>query len=254
VTPPPSAPDPVPLRDLISRNLRRLREGTAVGHEDLARAAHRYGLGWTASWLASAERGAKAITAEQLVALPVVLSDALGFRVGLADLLFGDEPVLLAKEATGARDAVSPTYLREVLTAPAVRRAFTAPGTPFATAVSDGDAMFRAAEKMREIARAGLGDVDIRALARAEAGAGEAEDKLARRLAVPPIVVIAAAASLWGRALSEERAARLAVDPEAPHTKPGTVTRQLSAEVTARIMEAESESSDPLPDGPAPSS
>lgn len=245
-------PDRVPLRDLISRNLRRLREGTAVGHEDLAKAARRYGLGWTAPWLASVERGARALTAEQLVALPVVLSDALGFRVGLADLLFGDEPVLLAKEATGPRDAVSPTYLREVLTAPAVRRAFTAPGTPFAGTVSDSDAVSRAGEKMHVIARAGLGDVDVRALARAEAGAGEAEEKLARRLAVPPIVVIAAAASLWGRALTEERAARLAADPEAAHTRPAAVTRQLSADVTARIMEAES--AEPLPGDPALSS
>ena len=76
--------------------------------------------------------------------------------------------------------------------------------------------------------------MDIRALGRAEAGAGEAENRLARRLSIAPIRVIAAAASLWGRSLTEERDARLA-DGAGPAA---VVARRLTAELTARLDDA----------------
>src|SRR5262245_32186186 len=82
--------EPVTIRDLVSRNIRRLRLNAAAGHEDVARAARHYGLRWTVQWVAAVERGHRAPTAEQLVALPIVLTEAFGHRVGMADLLLGD--------------------------------------------------------------------------------------------------------------------------------------------------------------------
>jgi hypothetical protein len=237
---PAAPPAPVGLRELIGRNVRRLRLEGLLSTEDLARAARHYGLTWTAAWLGAVERGQKPVSAEQLLALPVVLSDALGHRVALADLLLGDEPVRLTASVDTPHAPVSAGYLREVVTAPPYRRAFAASGS--SGAAPNEPTLARAAAKMREISRAGLGNVDVRALNRAEAGAGEVEERLARRLAVPTIVLIAAAASLWGRSVTEERAARLAPpDPEAPEAdlpKPTAVMRRLTAQLAARLEAA----------------
>jgi len=234
--------EPVTVRELVSRNVRRLRLNAAASHEDVARAARHYGLRWTVQWVTAVERGHRMPTAEQLVALPIVLTEAFGHRVGLADLLLGDEPVKLRAKVIEDEPAVpvSGSYLREVATAPPYRRPFAMPGMT-TSGIDGGDgALARAAAKMREISRAGLGDVDIRALHRAEAGAGDVEDKLARKLGVAPIIVIAAAAGLWGRSLTEERQARLTVDTfsDEPHPQPATVMRRLKAELTERIEQA----------------
>jgi transcriptional regulator with XRE-family HTH domain len=221
---------PVPLRALLARNLRRLRQDAGVELEDVRRAASGTGLEWTTSWLSSVERGTRGPSAEQLLALPVVLTTALGFRVTLADLLAGEAPVLLGPE-TDARASVPAKYLRDVVTGEPVRRPFVAPA-PEALPELGGAA--RAAEKMREIRRAGLGDVDVRALGRAEAGAGDAEHKLAKKLSVAPIRVIAAAASLWGRSLTEERDARLADGGSSA----AQVMKKLTGELTVRMDEA----------------
>jgi hypothetical protein len=146
--------------------------------------------------------------------------------VTLADLLAGEAPVLLGPET-----AVRARHLRDLVTGEPTRRPFTIPTPEPAPEVS---AAARAAEKMREIRRAGLGNMDIRALGRAEAGAGDMETKLARKLGIAPIRVIAAAASLWGRSLTEERDARVAAGEGAATT----VLRKLTAEVTARLDEA----------------
>ena len=235
----PAPAGPIALRDLISRNMRRMRIDAAANYEDVSRAARRYGLTWTTQWVAAVERGQRATTAEQLVVLPLVLAEAFGHRVGLADLLLGDDPVLIGP-VNGETAPVSGVYLREMVTASPYRRPFSAPGTPFAGVESGDGALARAATKMREISKAGLGDIDIRALAMAEEGAGDLEDKLARKLGVAPIIVIAAAASLWRRSLTEERQAQLTADTfsDQPHPKPAVVMRKLAADVSDRIEQA----------------
>lgn len=225
---PPQTPA-VALRALVAQNLRLLREQAGAALDDVVRASWGDGFDWTTGWLGGVERGTRSLTAEQLLALPVVLSAALGRRITLADLLAGEEPVSLGVDGRGS---VPARYLRDVVTGEPVRQ-------PFATAVvvappPEIDVAARAAEKLREIRRGGLADVDIRALTRAEAGAGEAENRLARRLGIAPIRVIAAAASLWGRSLTEERDARLA-DGGGPAT---VVARRLTTELTTRIEEA----------------
>ena len=233
----PAPPEPVPARVLLAENLRRLRTDAGVTVDQVARAAYGHGLDWTATFLSGVEKGTRGLTAEQLLALPVVLADALGFRVTLTDLLAGDAPVLLVAEPPGTRSgrqraAVPAGYLRDLVTGEPVPRPFSAPPQP--GPVPEVSPAQRAAEQVREIRRAGLGDVDIRALGRAQAGAGEAETRLARKLAVPSIVVVAAAASLWGRSLTEERDARVAAG-EGPVA---TVSRRLTGDLTARLEDA----------------
>ena len=225
-TPPTEA---LALRALVGHNLGRLRAEAGVALDDIVRAAWGTGFDWTTAWLGGVERGTRSLTAEQLLALPVVLSTCLGRRITLAELLAGEAPVSLGVDG---RASVPARYLRDVVTGEPVRQPFA---MPVVVAPPPGiDVAVRAAEKLREIRRGGLGDVDIRALGRAEAGAGEAENRLARRLGIAPIRVIAAAASLWGRSLTEERDARLA-DGAGPAA---VVARRLTAELTARLDDA----------------
>lgn len=218
----------VSLRELVAANMTRLRTGGQVAIESVARSAQLLGLPWTSTWVSSVEHGTRALNAEQLIALPVVLSMALGYRVSLTDLINGDRPVALA---TG-QDPLPAGYVRDIVTGTPYHRPFTA-------VAADATALLMASnaavvEKMRQVREANLGDVDVRALGRAEAGAGAAESRLAKRLGIPEIIVIAASASLWGRSLSDERDARLR-DAAGSAT---TVNRQLTTAVIERIERA----------------
>ncbi|WP_203907149.1 hypothetical protein [Rhizocola hellebori] len=230
---------PMTLRDLIATNIRRLRSGTSVQHEDVARAATHFGLEWTAAWVSAVERGQKALTAEQLIALPLVLTTALQHRVSLSDLLLGEGSLHLGKPIPGT--TLSTYYLREIITASPFRRSFLDFDKAELEAqmlAAEQSAAAAAAEKMREITRANLGDVDIRALKRAEEGATAHESKLAKKLEVPEIVVIAAAASLWGRSLTEERDALLQPDEGIPAPKPAVIMRKLTNLIQDKLEEA----------------
>jgi hypothetical protein len=223
--------DSIAVPALLGRNLERLRVEATATYNDLARAARRLGLDWSEQWFAAIELGTRPIGAEEMIALPMVLADALRRAVGLGDLLLGDEPVRLAAGST----PISPGALRDMLTAPPQRRAFVADhDEPRAT--SEESPLARAAERMREIREAGLGDVDVRVLAQAEEGAGVRETRLAGRLGVPPAVVYAACAALWGRSLTEERAAR--IGEGGAGAPPAVVMRRLTAELTRKIARA----------------
>jgi hypothetical protein len=226
------------LRELIGTNLRRLRNGTTVQPEDVAKAAAHFGLDWTAAWVSGVERGQKAITAEQLIALPLVLTTALSHRVSLSDLLLGEGSLHLGKPEPGT--TVSTYYLREIMTASPFRRSFLDfdPPDPEVSEVEEPSPALAAAEKMREIVRANLGEVDVRALKRAEDGATAHESKLAKKLGIPEIVVIAAAASLWGRSMSEEREGLMEGLPS--HSK-AAISRRLSTAIVERLEQAESD-------------
>lgn len=222
----------VTFRALVASNVSRLREAARVPVEEIVQAAHAVGMEWTAAWLRGVEQGQKPLSGEDLIAMPIVLSAALAHRVTLADLLLGDDPVVWRTESR--QSPVAAAYLREIVTGSPLRRHFT-------EAAQDATALLMASnaaavEKMRTVREANLSDVDVRTLGRAEAGAGTAESRLARRLNVPEIIVIAASASLWGRSLSDERDALV----RANGTKQSlaTITRRLTHEVTKRINEA----------------
>jgi hypothetical protein len=226
-----SGPEPVGVRTLIADNLRRLRTESGIDLEHISRAAKAHGLDWTPGWLAGVEKGTRQLSAEALVALPVVLCDAFSYRITLADLLAGDAPVTLGAGQAYPRVVTVPSaYLREVVAGPPVRRPFilSAPAPE-----PEVDPVAQRAQRLRDIRDAGLGDVDIRALASADAGAGPLEPKLAKRLDVPVGVVIAAAASRWGHSATEEQAARVATGEPAAR-----VTREITAELSARLLEA----------------
>lgn len=226
------------LRELIASNMRRLRNATDVQPEDVAKAAASFGLEWTAAWVSGVERGQKAITAEQLIALPLVLTTALSHRVSLADLLLGEGSLHLGKSEPGT--TVSTYYLREIMTASPFRRSFLdfELPDPQEKEADEPSPALQAAEKMREIVRANLGEVDVRALKRAEDGVTEQERKLAKKLGIPEIVVIAAAASLWGRSMSEERDALMEGLPS--HSK-AAISRRLSTAIVERLEQAEAD-------------
>ncbi len=217
----------IALRELIAGNLRRLREAAGRELDDLVPTARAHGLDWTVTWLASVERGTRALSAEHLLALPVVLSAALGTRVSLADLLVGEAAVVLG--STGR--SVPGAYLLEVVTGPPVRRTFTPTPRPPESAAAAAAA--RAVQRLRDIRDAGLGDVDIRALTKAESEAGAADARLAKRLGVPPIAVVAAAASLWGSSVSVAQAALTAAGMSA-----AAAGRQVSAAIETRLRQA----------------
>lgn len=221
------------LRELVAANLRRLRGATNAEPADVVRAAEQFGLTWTASWYSAVEKGQKPLSAEQLLALPPVLTSAFAYRVSLADLLIGEGSTHLGQPVEGT--TISLHYLRELVTASPFRRSFL--DFDEQEPPAEVSAAQAAAAKMREIVRANLGDVDIRALARAEAGASDLEAKLARKLGVPEIVVIAAAASCWGRSMAEERDAQLNPEEGDP-PKASTVSRRLTTAITAKLDEA----------------
>lgn len=227
--------EPYTLRDLVAENLHRLRNVTAAEPEDVARAARQFGLEWTASWYAAVERGQKPLSAEHLLALPPVLTSAFAYRVSLSDLLLGDGSMHLGQPIDGT--TLSLHYLRELVTAAPFRRSFLDFDEEAAIPADEAPAALAAAEKMREIVRANLGDVDVRALARAEAGAGDMEAKLAKKLGVTEIVVIAAAASLWGRSMTEEQEVQLNPEEGDPPSA-AVVRRRLTTGVKQKLAEA----------------
>ncbi len=230
-------PTPYTLRELVADNLRRLRSVTAAQPDDVVRAAAQFGLEWTTSWYLAVERGQKPLSAEHLLALPPILTSALAYRVSLSDLLLGDGSMHFGQPVDGT--TISLHYLRELVTAAPFRRSFldfddieTQQRTELALAQA-------AAEKMRIIVRANLGDVDVRALAKTEAAATDLESKLAKKLGVPDIVVIAAAASLWGHSMAEERDALLNPAQGEPVPSKSTVSRKLTTAITHKLEEAE---------------
>lgn len=244
----------ITLRDLIASNVRRLRTEAGVTVDMVSKAATDFGLDWSPTWLNALERGQRALSAEQLLALPLVLGHAFSHAVSLADLLGGEGRVRLkvaprnAKSSVPAQrkdgDPVDPAAtedthavelsgLREAATAIPLRRPFSGPAEK-----SDAkSAPEQAADKMRAISKANLGNIDIRALNKAEAGAGDLEQKLARKLGVAEIVVIAACASLWGHAMVVERDKQM-LEPDAPVRN--MLTRNLNEAVTKRIEDAAS--------------
>jgi hypothetical protein len=229
----PESTPPIALRELVAANLRRLRQDAGREPDDLIPAARAHGLDWSASWVTSVERGIRALTADQLLALPVVLSAALGHRVSLADLLVGEAPVNLGTPGELTVASVPAAYLLDVVTGHPIRRSFLQAPPPPPPDNTLAAVAARAAQRMRDIRDAGLGDVDARALARAEEGAGSAEAKLAKRLGVPPIVVAAAAASLWGHSLTEEQAALTAAG-----TSAAVAARNVNAAVSDKVRDA----------------
>ncbi len=218
------------LRQWVGLAVRRLREQHGKRQDDVARSARQLGLTWTASKIAVLERGDKALPAEELLLLPLVLAWAQCGQPSLADLLpDGSGAVRL-----GDRTAMPAAMLAQVVRGEDVD--ICEVDSPEWEEGGDLERMM----SMLRAAKAVAGRTP-RELVDAERAAGDAERIAARRLGVPFAAVVAAALATWGHGLTEERDSRAANHPGADATARsvqaarGHVTRELYRELEPAI-------------------
>lgn len=222
------------LRAAVGQRARELREAGGQRQEDVASAARELGLTWSRSKVAAFERGDKALSAEELLLLPAMLSLALERSVGLSELLNIDQEVQLSSDAS-----VRPHELPKALTSEvseAVRLSFPP------VSAETHDLVQRQHTRQQRWEKLGL-HLGLQRARQLERGSSEAEALAARKLGEDRLTVLALSDSLWQRSLTQERDRRLDVDANAPsatvQAKRGRVTRQLTAELAADIERRE---------------
>lgn len=192
---------------VVGENLKGLRKERRWTQDAAAAELSSRGLTWKRAHIADLESGRR----ESLdFGALVVLGDVLG--VQLPELLAGEGDVLLTPRADFPGHAITAT--REQ-----VRTWLTGEKTPIRV---DG----------REEVRAALRETPT-----------QADAVLAERLGIPVKQVIAAARGLWGHSLTQERDKRVVELGDLPiaerQARQGHITRELSAEVSARIAEGD---------------
>jgi transcriptional regulator with XRE-family HTH domain len=227
------------LRQVIGARVKHVREQAGGRQEDIARVARSFGLAWPRQKVDELERGKKAISVEELVLLPFVLSHALDRTVSTTDLFDADDQITLSAQTDiPARDVLAElcgtkpagtfihlTHLPSFDAVEVIARAFARP--------------------VRRLEALGLGGMSSRDLLAIERSSGEPEARAARQVGEGSIVFTAICYHLWGRSLSAERDARVAASlPDAAlastvRAKRGRVTRDLVAEIRAFITRAE---------------
>jgi transcriptional regulator with XRE-family HTH domain len=222
-------------RAVIGANARRIREAAGLRQDDIATLARTRGLAWPRTTVAAVERGAKSIGVEELVVLASVLATACRVPVTLADMFDGAGEVVLSPKLTVKRSAI-----RRVLSGERVAFKFRdLPGDP---AEKITNVLGRVAEFAKQIESVSP-TLLMEDYERAERTAGEAEERAARTLNLEYVQVVAVAAELWGRSLTEERDARVRADigadadQETARAKRGRVTRQLVAQIREALDE-----------------
>src|SRR5262245_11868311 len=89
------------MRAVLGSAVRRLREAEGLRQDDLARCANELGLAWPRSKIAALERGDKAVSAEELVLLVLILRRAFDREVSMTELFEGNEQIQLTGAVTG---------------------------------------------------------------------------------------------------------------------------------------------------------
>lgn len=219
--------NPTPIRAVVGRNVRKHRERQAITAEELARRARAYGLNWSTSRVSDLENGRKAVSLAEML----VLAQALSLRaldVSLADLLAGADSVEITEtfHITG-QDLHRALTGGPVHLCPYGKDRRDARERNMARLNAANDRLQEAHEylKLRD-------DWELTERA-AEAATGAAENKAAKSLNVPRLVVEFAALDLWGRSLTEQRDAQ--VQPGSTAQARGHVTRTLVAELGRHI-------------------
>ncbi len=179
-----------PFGKAIGHQLRRAREDTERSADSLASHARFLGLGWDRPTVSRIENGQRALTAAELLMLPLV------YGRPLTDLLPA-EPCALTEDA-----AVEPAELRSVLTEGPQMRRWTLPRLY--------DAAATGVERMKPVLKAFQsrhpGVPAWTLLKAASSGwADETTGKAAARLGVSREAVAVAAQHTWGRGLAAER-------------------------------------------------
>jgi transcriptional regulator with XRE-family HTH domain len=230
---------PRALRQVIGARVKHLREQAGGRQEDIARVARSFGLAWPRQKVDQLERGKKAISVEELVLLPFVLSHALDRTVSTADLFDADDQITLSAQT----DIPARDVLAELCGAKPAGTFIHLTHLPSFNAVEVIARSF--ARPLRRLEALGLGETSMRDLLTVERSAGEPEARAARQVGEGSIVFTAICHHLWGRSLSAERDARVAASlPNATsastvRAKRGRVTRELVAEIRAFIKRAE---------------
>ncbi|MFE0135706.1 helix-turn-helix domain-containing protein [Streptomyces sp. NPDC059037] len=230
--------------EALGRHLQAVREEKGSTAEDVAQAAQRLGLSWHRPTVRQIERGQRALSATELVMLPLLYGRPLG------ELLPQEsETVRLTSQLT-----VYGREARRVLGGDYNPRAaaFRAPGGWHVKGWSDQSGEEMAERAMR--AMTALSErspwpkgVETRYLAQPD----EAESKAAKRLNTTPHYVAHAARETWGHGLAEEREARLRARGELPEGKRalqsarGHITRALAAELEPVVKAYEEQRGEP---------
>lgn len=215
--PPPSGT--VDLTTLVARNARALRG--AANHDDVARAARRFGADWSRGRVSDLERGKVSPTLPTLITLALALGAVRDENLTLADLTRSDEDVVLIDDLVVKGDKLA-GFLRggpvrvdyEQRLAEAVRLAE-------ATLKLRKDWPPRLQRQLEEITHGDFVQVwdDY----------GESEEHLARDLGLDRDRLTAEMCVLWGRAFHVERD-ELAGDGVTKQ-KRGRVARTLKAQL-----------------------
>lgn len=244
--------DGLSLRMVIGDAIRHVRTEAGARQEDISRAAQRHGLTWSRGRIWDLERGLKALSAEELVMLPVVLGDAIGRPVSITELIPDDVYVTVTDDVIAEGEAI-----RRILAGDLFRIANgeAIPVPKIAVGIDKGagvvaaqvdrmpggwDRFVRVRDRFAELMPQ-LGSFERVALL-ITGRPGEAERKAATRLGEDPDVVLALARALWdGRSLGEERDRLVAErpdagsDPDRLRALRGHITRQLTQQLRAAI-------------------
>lgn len=215
------------MRAIVGRNVRNLRDQAGMTAEDVSKKLRHLGVKWTPSRISELERGLKAVSLAELVAL----SFALGSKdapISLSDLFQGNENIEISPTvSTTAR------HLRDVLS-----------GSPVSQNLSVypelkpqvQDSMRRLPEKFSEFTNEFIrygGPNDWELLERIFEEVGLAEGKAAKSLGISQAALLGSAAALWGKSLTREREERAGIS--AATQDKGHVTRQLMAELRKHL-------------------
>ncbi|GGR72725.1 hypothetical protein GCM10010252_08980 [Streptomyces aureoverticillatus] len=220
-----------PFGEVLGQRLQEVREEQKRTAEDVAQDARHYGLSWHRPTVRQIEQGKRALSAAELMMLPLV------YRVRLADVIREEETVWLTPKVR-----VYGRELRRVLGGDYIPhpRALRAPGGWHLKGWSDLDgdevvrsvAQWSAARAERDPWPTGATGSHV-----VQGKPDEAETKAAKRLGTTPHYVAYAARETWGHGLAAEREARLRERGELPEEKRalqsarGHITRALLAEL-----------------------
>jgi transcriptional regulator with XRE-family HTH domain len=232
--------DALTLRQWVGQAVRSLREQHGKRQDDVARSARTLGLTWTASKVAALERGDKALPAEELLLLPLVLAETQCGQPSLADLLPQGSGTVRLGDQTAMSAAVLAQVIRgedidiREVNSPSIRESFAR----IEKWVEEGGPRRSMAIFSATLEVSGR---DSRELHAAERAAGDAERIAARRLGVPSLAIIAAALATWGHGLTQERDARAAqragpgASARTAQAARGHVTRELYRELAPAL-------------------
>lgn len=228
-----------PLRFVIGEGVRRVREAHGVRQEEVSRAARAYGLAWARSRIAALERGDKAVSADELTLLPLIMSAACTRPVALSELVAPDVWVRVGDRAMPGSDIAA------IWAGGMPLRGRNVPGTLQDLISEQADAEAARPDFDRLVALGAFGEHDGEELRGLWAtGASLAEERAATRLSERPRVVAYLARAVWGASLDEERDRIVAErDPDASPDRRralrGQVNRELVEVLAAEIARRE---------------